>query len=415
MVVKKRKKSYPDYKIHKASARAYVWFNGKRSYLGAAESPESYEAYNRFIADLAANQGRPVLPADPIRNTSAAAPGKPVLIAHLMAAFLTAHQSVFSEKEFAHFRHAFRELRQLHAHTPVEKFGPRSLKLVREAMIEADLSRNVINKRIGRIKRLIKWGCSEELVPASVFHALQSVDGLRRGQSKAREREPVAPAPLEHIEALLQFLSPPLAAMVQVQYLAAMRPSEVCMMRVGDIDTSSEVWLYRPQSHKGTWREKDRIIAFGPKAVAVLKPFMDKPQNAYLFSSAESATWYQEQKHKQYEGKRKTPKYPSEARNEAKRKAKRHARKLKRQPGECYDKCSYNRALKYAFGRAAKAGMPIPEFFPYQLRHARATHIRATHGLEVSQLLLGHARCDVTQVYAQRDFSRLIEVAKETG
>lgn len=413
MIVRKQKKSFPDYKIHKASGRAYVWFGGKRNYLGPAESPESYEAYNRFIADLAANQGRPVLPADPIRNAPAA--DKPILITHLMAAFLAAHQSVFPKKEFDHFRHAFRELRQLYAHTPVDKFGPRALKLVREAMIEADLSRNVINKRIGKIKRLIKWGCSEELVPSSVFHALQSVDGLRRGQSKAREREPVSPAPLEHVEALLPFLSPPLAAMVQVQYLAAMRPSEVCAMRVGDIDTSGEVWLYRPESHKGTWREKDRIIAFGPKAIAVLMPFMDRSPDAYLFSPAESTAWYQEQKHKRYEGKRKTPKYPSEARNEAKRKAKRHARKLKRQPGECYDKCSYNRALKYSFERAAKAGTVIPEFFPYQLRHARATHIRATHGLEVSQLLLGHARCDVTQVYAQRDFLRLIEVAKETG
>lgn len=412
MVAKKHPKSFPAYKVHKASKRAYVWLNGKRKYLGAVGSPESHEAYNRLIAELAKNNGR-VVPS--ILASADNDPNKTILVAHLIVEFLTAHKAIFTQAEYNQFRYAFRELRKLHAHTPIDKFGPRALKTVRDAMVEADLSRRVINTRIGRIKRMIKWGCSEELVPASVFHALQSIDGLRRGQSKARERESVSPAPLEHVEALLPFLAPPLAALVQVQLLAAMRPTEACMMRLGDIDRSGEIWLYRPGSHKGTWREKDRIIALGPKAQAVLQPFLDRAADEYLFSPTESTEWCREQKRKQQEGQRKTPKYPSEAKNEAKRKAKRQARKLKRKVGPCYNKCSYNRALKYAFARAEKAGVSIPAFFPYQLRHAKASQIRSTHGLEAAQLVLGHERCDVTQVYAERDFQRLIEIAKETG
>ncbi len=40
---------------------------------------------------------------------------------------------------------------------------------------------------------------------------------------------------------------------------------------------------------------------------------------------------------------------------------------------------------------------------PNRLRHARATEIRRTYGLEAAQVILGHAKADVTQVYAERD------------
>jgi hypothetical protein len=37
---------------------------------------------------------------------------------------------------------------------------------------------------------------------------------------------------------------------------------------------SGEVWLLRLQTHKTAYRGKPRLIAFGPKAQAVLKPFL---------------------------------------------------------------------------------------------------------------------------------------------
>ena len=40
---------------------------------------------------------------------------------------------------------------------------------------------------------------------------------------------------------------------------------------------------------------------------------------------------------------------------------------------------------------------------PNQLRHTFATEVRKVHGLEAAQVLLGHARADVTQVYAEKD------------
>lgn len=60
-------------------------------------------------------------------------------------------------------------------------------------MVKADLCRNEVNKRHGRIVRMFKWGVSQKLVPPSMHHGLPQVSGLRRGRTEARESEPVPP------------------------------------------------------------------------------------------------------------------------------------------------------------------------------------------------------------------------------
>ena len=40
---------------------------------------------------------------------------------------------------------------------------------------------------------------------------------------------------------------------------------------------------------------------------------------------------------------------------------------------------------------------------PHQLRHNAATKIRATYGIEVARIILGHARMSATEIYAERD------------
>jgi hypothetical protein len=44
---------------------------------------------------------------------------------------------------------------------PVSDFGPKSLALFRQKLIDAGLSLGVINHRVNRIKRCFKWGVSE--------------------------------------------------------------------------------------------------------------------------------------------------------------------------------------------------------------------------------------------------------------
>jgi integrase len=91
-----------------------------------------------------------------------------------------------------------------------------------------------------------------------------------------------------------------------------------------------------------------------------------------------------------------------------------------------YTKDSYHRAIQRACDRAnaaARTAAPdtkpevrlVPRWHPNQLRHAAATEIRRKFGLEAAQVVLGHSRADVTQVYAKRDGKLAGEVARLIG
>ncbi|HEY1189474.1 MAG TPA: site-specific integrase [Gemmata sp.] len=78
--------------------------------------------------------------------------------------------------------------------------------------------------------------------------------------------------------------------------------------------------------------------------------------------------------------------------------------------GAEYAVTAYGRAIRNA---AAKAG--IAHWHPNQLRHSFGTWVRREHGLEAAQVLLGHSRADVTQVYAELNEALAAEIAKKIG
>jgi site-specific recombinase XerC len=52
---------------------------------------------------------------------------------------------------------------------------------------------------------------------------------------------------------------------------------------------------------------------------------------------------------------------------------------------------------------------------PNQLRHSYLTAVRKRYGLEGAQVIAGHAKADVTQVYAERDLGLAEKIAAEMG
>ncbi|MDO8631768.1 MAG: tyrosine-type recombinase/integrase, partial [Phycisphaerales bacterium] len=52
---------------------------------------------------------------------------------------------------------------------------------------------------------------------------------------------------------------------------------------------------------------------------------------------------------------------------------------------------------------------------PYQLRHNAATNLRKQFGLDVAATMLGHVRCDVTQVYAEKNHELAMQIAGKVG
>jgi integrase len=284
-----------------------------------------------------------------------------------------------------------------------------------ESRAGTTVARGVVNNRVGRIKRVFKWAVAEELVPPSVHHGLQAVGGLRFGRSEARETEPVKPAAEEHVLALLPFVAPPVAAMIQLQWLTGMRSCELVIMRPCDIDMTGDVWIYEAYDHKNRWRGHRKLVALGPRAQAIIRPFLDRDKEAFLFSPREAEAWRLARRPVHYKPARKTPIYPSELKAREKAKQARRRRKPKRPKRDHYDTASYRRAIVYGLNKARKGGVEISHWHPHQLRHSCGTETRKRYGVEGAQIALGHARADVTQVYAEKNLELAKRIARETG
>jgi integrase len=403
-----RPSKVPNYTHHKASGQAVVRIQDKDHYLGLYGSDASHEAYQRLIAQWrAGQQTQPPRPAStPI--SSQAVTVNEVLLAYFKFAEGYYVKNGKTTPELAEMKFALRPVRKLYGRQPMSEFGPTALKTVRQHMIDAQgLCRNVVNHRCDRIKRFVRWAVSEELAPPYLYEALRTVQGLRFGRTKARETEPIKPVPWAWVEPLLPAVAGEVAAMIQLQWLTGMRPCEAVIMRACDIDMSAEVWLYEPADHKNRWRGHRRIVALGPKAQEVVKPFLKLATEAYLFSPQEAEARRNDQRRQE----RKTPMTPSQ-----------RARRPKKAPGRTkrdrYDVASYRRAITYGIKKLNKnrpADQQIPPWFPLQLRHSRATEVRKQFGLEAAQVALGHAHANTTEIYAERNLEAAVRVARAMG
>jgi len=300
--------------------------------------------------------------------------------------------------EVENFRYSLRPVRELYGHTLAAEFGPLALKAVRRKMIDDGLARGVINQRIGRFRAVFKWAVAEELVGPSAYHALQAIEGLKAGRSDAKDRAKVAPVADELVEAVLPHVSRHVAGMIRVQRLTGMRPGEVCKMKRSEIDMSGDVWVYRPTRHKTSWRGKERAVGIGPRAQDVLREFFTLAIDDYVFSPARARV----ERFATMREARVSPVQPSQ------RCRKKH--KPRRRPGEHFTRHSYANAVNRA---CAKAG--VAPWHPNQLRHTFATEVRKRFGLEAAQVGLGHAKADVTQVYAESNAELMAAIAAAVG
>ncbi len=410
-----RRARVPSYGLHKPSGQARVIIDGKQVYLGKHGSPGSLDEYARVIAEHFATPS-----AQPPPDNGSKFPR--ISVNEMLVAYWDFARQYYCSrdghptKEQAGIRDALKPLKALYGHTDATIFGPKSLKALREHMIGAQgLARTEINKRINRVRRAFRWAVSEELLPPAVYEGLRTVQGLRHGRTRARETEPIKPVPDAWVDAVLPYVAPQVSAMIQIQRLAGMRPQDVVRMRPIDIDMSGDVWVYRPYDHKNAWRGGDRFVPIGPKAQKIIAEFLDRPVNAFLFSPREAYEWWKEQRRKERQGKRRTPVYPCESRRVAQKKAESRRRKPKRPKRDCYDTDSYRRSITYGIKRARKHGVEVPHWCPLQLRHSRATEVREVYGVEGAQVILGHKRADITEVYAERNLALAKTIARRTG
>lgn len=392
----------PKYRKHRASGQAIVTLGGRDFYLGPHNTKASKAEYDRLCREYIASGG-----------SSARRPEEHLTISGLLAAFWKhAEKHYAGSSELANFKTLIKRVRKAYGPTAVSEFGPLRLKAFRESLIAANLSRTHVNQSINRVRSIFKWGVENELVEPRILEALRAVAGLRFGKSEAKETEPIRPVPDAHVDTVLPYCSPQVAAMIELQRLTGMRSGEIVQMRTCDLNTSGAVWTYTPATHKTAYRGHQRIVYIGPKAQALLKAWLRTDLQAPLFQPAEAETWRRQQQHKA----RKTP-LSCGNKPGSNRKA-----KPSRFPGLTFDPQSYGRAIKYAIQRCnkarAKADPPLPEvphWHPHQLRHNAATLFRREHGLEVARVLLGHKHAAITEIYAEADRDRATLVAGQIG
>jgi integrase len=390
----------PSYRFHRQSGQAVVTLTdslrGRRDFLlGKYDTPESREKYHRLLAEWNA-AGRRLTPFGP--QPSAGKPesdAESASVNEVMLAFLRhaeAERYADDSRELGQFKLSLRPLRRLYGTLPAAEFSPKKLKALQQAMAtgswmnqaERDKTtkkklpvgwcRNVVNRRIGRIKTLFKWAASEELVSGSVYQDLRSVAGLpknAKGVRHTKRRASTSREDLDKVLAKLRGPTPAAATMLELQWLSGMRSCEVRLMKAGEVDRSDPAcWLYRPAKHKNDWREGDvgRVVPLGPECQRVLSPWLaGAPSNAYLF---------------------------------------RPARLRKRRH---YTAFSYAQAVRRACQRA---GVKV---IPYGGRHAAKMRIERVAGADAARAVLGQTSIQSTQHYGQLDTARAAEVMRKLG
>jgi integrase len=407
------------------TGQAVVRLNGHDHYLGRHGTPEAKAAFERLIARWLAH-GRTLPPEDGAGLTV-----NEVILGYVRHA--EQHYQVSGGKcsELDGIKDALSIVKAMYGRRPAADFGPKALKAVRQKMVERGWSRNYVNKQVNRVKRMFRWAAGEELIPPSVYHGVQSVPAIRRGQPGLREARPVRPVAAQLLDVTLPHLTPVTRTMAELQLLTGMRPGEVCILRPCDLDVTGRVWVYRPASHKTAHHGKRREVYLGPKAQEVLKPWLPAETFAYVFSPACS----EELRRAEQRCNRKTPLTPSQA-------ARRPKARPKRPKGARYDVDGYRRAIFYACAKADRlarqaaedaraaaegrepvrvpARVPaaerlVPQWHPNQLRHNAATALRKEYGIELARIILGHSTAFTTEIYAERDRQTALDVVLKVG
>ena len=416
----------PSYRRHKPTGQAVVTINGRDIYLGKWNTAASKAEYDRLIAEFLTH-GRQ-LPNNSEKT-----------IVEVLNAYRQFAENYYRKRgkvtrEYSGIKDALKLVRELYGRTIANEFGPLALKAIRQQMIGKGWSRGYVNKSIGRIRRCFKWAVENELVRPDMYHGLMAVSGLRKGRSEARESDPVQPVDDATVEATLPHLTPIVADMVRLQRITGCRPQDVCNLRPCDVDMMGDVWLYRPDTHKTEHHGRERVIPIGPKGQDILRPYLLREKETHCFRPIDSEKKRLAERH----ANRRTPlSYGNRPGTSKKRKPKRTA-------GEQYTTASYRRAIH----RACDLAFPAPEplcrhneesvrewkerlsdaqraelnqwqsehrWSPNRLRHSAGTEIRKKFGLEAAQVVLGHASADVTQVYAERDLQKAVEIMREVG
>lgn len=376
---------------------AFVELSGTRIYCGAWGSQEARDKYQHEVNTWTA-RGRVPIPATVPEDLS---------IGEVADAYLTYCETYFAtspQSSLDRVTHAIHDMTTLYSRLPIAQFSGIHLLALRETMLnkrcktdpdKPALGLYTINYRLKAIKGMIGWAVSRGLCPTSVKALVDPVENLKAGRCAARPPRKVEPVSDDAVEATKKHLNPTLCAIIDLQLITGARPGELVALKRSDITIVDEtLWEVELTQHKTAYREKRRVVMFGPRAIEVLRPLVLRVKgNGYLFPAADSMTARIQAAH-------------DHRRPNQKKNVPISARVL----GEHYTVESYRRAIARACDEAE-----VDHWHPHQLRHTAATRLRKQADLEAVRVILGHGDKDTSATYAERDIEAARAIARKLG
>ena len=283
----------PTYKTQtaKGTLYAYTRVNGRKVTLGRAGTPAALAKLSRLQAEWDAAQHE-FERAEATRLTVAE-------IAERFIQYESARQDagLITDKTL----HAAKTAASAavfdpeHAMAPASTFGPKSLRAIQTRLRETPcddrrgrysggrtappLSRGEVNRRVNLIRRMFRWAICEELVPASVLTALETVPGLRAGEARDNDhRRPADPAAVTAtIAELTRRSHHGMAEMLALLRWTGCRPDEGCRLTAADVYETPEgpelrIREHKTRKHTGT----DRIVPLNAQAARIVHAALDR-------------------------------------------------------------------------------------------------------------------------------------------
>jgi hypothetical protein len=184
---------FPQYTLHKPSGQARVRIDGKDVYLGEYGSPSRKALYEELKQEWHFKRG----------DVSAWS----CTVDDLCIRFME-HAAVYYRKngeptsELNNMRVALRPLVKLFGRVRVANIQSADIERYVEHLIREGITRKSINRQLGRVKHVFKWGKLKGIVSAAVLAEVTVVPGLREGRSAAAEPKPVRPVSQAAVDAV---------------------------------------------------------------------------------------------------------------------------------------------------------------------------------------------------------------------
>lgn len=298
-----------------------------------------------------------------------------------------------------------RQLKPYRELTP-EEMQVRDFNNIRERWNALEYSITTIRTYWSEINKFFKWAVARGFSSPEVLLKMESLPQMTVHEYSSAKPSKVRHAvKWEQVQATLPHLSETLQTALLVALGTGARPQEILDMRWDDIDRSNKIWQYEVVSHKGSWRNGNRMIYISLPIQKLLKQYQMRrlnPDAEYIFTGAES--W---------------------ALNLAKKTGDCPKETFENRPPTVSDRLD-SRRLYQAVKRIC-AREKIEPWTPYQTRHFFAEQMLAklsdhfkgngSEGLAIEAVsaMLGHKDIDITRVYAKRNLSLSRDLLNEVN